>query len=110
MNTFLFKCWPVVLGVLLAFAFSARADQDLTFTNAHVRMSIPHRPSIIFIQCHGLGFGDLSCYGQTNFQTPNLDKLAAGGILFNHYTPGDTNMAAVQAALLTGQTGSSSTD
>jgi arylsulfatase A-like enzyme len=110
MSTFLFKRLPAVLGVLLVFAFSARADMGLTFTNAHARVAVARRPSIIFIQCHGLGFGDLSCYGQTNFQTPNLDKLAAGGMLFNHYTPGDTNMAAVQAALFTGRTSNSSAD
>ncbi len=49
----------------------------------------PRRPSIIFIQCDGLGWGDLSCYGQTKFQTPNLDQLAAGGIRFTDYYAGD---------------------
>ncbi len=34
----------------------------------------PRRPSIIFVQCDGLGYGDLSCYGQTKFQTPELVK------------------------------------
>jgi arylsulfatase A-like enzyme len=65
-------------------------------------VAIPRRASIIFIQCHGLGYGDLSCYGQTNFQTPNLDQLAANGIRFTHYTPGDTNPAALTSALLNG--------
>jgi len=102
MNTFPFNRFGVILGVWLAFAGGARADLSPISTNLHERVVIPRRASIIFIQCHGLGYGDLSCYGQTNFQTPNLDKLAAGGIRFNHYTPGDTNMAIAQAALLTG--------
>ena len=57
------------------------------FTNAApaARAAIPRRSSIIFIQCHGLGYGDLSCYGQTNFQTPNLDRLAAEGTRFTDY-------------------------
>ncbi len=67
-----------------------------------MRAAIVRRPSIIFIQCHGLGFGDLSCYGQTNFETPNLDALAAQGIRFNHYQPGDSDPAAAGADLLNG--------
>ena len=91
------------LGILLlAFAGTARADLSSVFTNSSYRAAIARRASIIYIQCHGLGYGDLSCYGQTNFQTPNLDQLAAQGMLFTHFTPGDTNPAIAEAALLTG--------
>ena len=104
MKTFRFNRWALVSGLLLAFAGGAgAADLASIFTNVNARVVIPRRASIIFIQCHGLGYGDLSCYGQTNFQTPNLDKLAAEGMRFNHYSPGDTNMAVAQAALLTGK-------
>jgi arylsulfatase A-like enzyme len=64
--------------------------------------AIPRRPSIIFIQCHGLARGDLSCYGQTNFQTPNLDRLAAGGVRCTHYT-GGADSAATTEQLLAGK-------
>ncbi|HLX94974.1 MAG TPA: sulfatase-like hydrolase/transferase [Verrucomicrobiae bacterium] len=63
----------------------------------------PRRPSIIFIQCDGLGWGDLSCYGQTKFQTPNLDRLAAGGIRFTSYYAGDAASSPAGAALLLGR-------
>jgi hypothetical protein len=42
----------------------------------------PTRPNILLIQADDLGYGDLSSYGQTNFRTPSLDALAAGGIRF----------------------------
>ena len=35
-------------------------------------------PNILLIQADDLGYGDLSAYGQTKFQTPALDKLFAG--------------------------------
>jgi arylsulfatase A-like enzyme len=63
----------------------------------------PRRPCIIFIQCDGLGYGDLSCYGQTKFQTPNLDRLAAGGIRFTSYYAGDAAGSPAGAALMLGR-------
>jgi len=69
------------------------------------RATAQRRPSIIFIACQGLAFSDLSCYGQTNFQTPNLDRLAREGMRFTDYhaTGGDLSLA--QAALMTGKEG-----
>ncbi|MBL9201597.1 MAG: sulfatase-like hydrolase/transferase, partial [Opitutaceae bacterium] len=45
----------------------------------------PARPNIIFILADDLGWGDLSCYGNTFLKTPNLDRLAAQGKLFTHF-------------------------
>ena len=67
-----------------------------------VPQAIPRRASIIFIQCNGLGYGDLSCYGQTNYQTPNLDKLAAEGVRFTNYSAADP-APVTQAALMLGE-------
>jgi arylsulfatase A-like enzyme len=63
-------------------------------------VAIPRRASIIFIQCDGLGYGDLSCYGQTKFQTPNLDKLAAEGIRFTNYYAAAASSPAAAALML----------
>ena len=38
-----------------------------------------NKPNIIFMMLDDAGYGDLSCYGQTKFSTPNIDKLAAEG-------------------------------
>jgi len=45
----------------------------------------------------------LSCYGQTNFQTPNLDKLAAAGTRFLDYHAASVELPLAQAALMTGK-------
>jgi arylsulfatase A len=39
-------------------------------------------PNIIYILADDLGYGDLSCYGQEKFSTPQLDQLAREGIRF----------------------------
>jgi arylsulfatase A-like enzyme len=92
----------IVLAALLEFSTVARADLASIFTNAApARMAIPRRTSIIFIQYHDLAQGDLSCYGQTNYQTPNLDRLAAEGVRFTHYSGGEESPATT-AMLLSG--------
>jgi arylsulfatase A-like enzyme len=59
-------------------------------------------PNIILIQADDLGYGDLGAYGQTRFQTPALDRLAAQGMRFTQYYSGSTVCAPSRAALMTG--------
>ncbi len=42
----------------------------------------PSKPNIIVIMADDLGYGDLSCYGASGLQTPNIDRLAAEGQRF----------------------------
>ena len=42
------------------------------------------RPNIVVIMADDIGYECLSCYGSTMYDTPNIDKLAASGIRFNH--------------------------
>ncbi len=60
------------------------------------------QPNIIFIMADDLGYGDLSALGQTNFQTPNLDKMMEEGLFLSNHYAGSTVCAPSRAALLTG--------
>ena len=60
------------------------------------------RPNIIYILADDLGYGDLSCYGQIKFSTPNLDQLAQSGIRFTHHYAGSTVCAPSRSVFLTG--------
>ena len=60
------------------------------------------RPNIIFILADDLGYGDLSCYGQDKFETPNIDRLAAEGIRFTQHYAGSTVCAPSRCTLMTG--------
>ncbi|MGH7953888.1 MAG: sulfatase-like hydrolase/transferase [Limisphaerales bacterium] len=94
-------CRTIVLFAVFL-GFSANAELSFIITNSPPRV-LPRRTSIIFIQCDGLGYGDLSCDGQTKFQTPNLDKLAAEGIRFTNYSPGSAASLPARAALMLGK-------
>lgn len=59
-------------------------------------------PNVLLIQADDLGYGDLSAYGQTRFETPALDRLARDGIRFTHYYAGSTVCAPSRATLMTG--------
>ena len=59
-------------------------------------------PNIIYILADDLGYGDLSCYGQTQFATPNIDHLAAQGMRFTQHYSGSTVCAPSRSALMTG--------
>ena len=60
------------------------------------------KPNIIYILADDLGYGDLSCYGQTKFTTPNIDALATGGIKFTDHYAGNTVCAPSRCCLMTG--------
>ena len=42
------------------------------------------RPNIVFILADDLGWGDLSCYGRPDYETPNLDRFAKEGLKFTN--------------------------
>jgi len=58
------------------------------------------RPNIIVILVDDMGFSDLSCYG-SEIPTPNLDKLAAGGLKFTQFY-NDSRCCPSRATILTG--------
>ncbi len=41
-------------------------------------------PNMILIMVDDLGYEGVSAYGSPTYKTPHLDKLAGGGMLFNH--------------------------
>ena len=60
------------------------------------------RPNIVFILADDLGYGDLGCYGQKQIRTPNIDKMAAEGMLFTDHYAGSTVCAPSRCSLMTG--------
>jgi len=58
------------------------------------------RPNILLIMADDMGYSDLGCYGG-EIETPNLDRLAAGGVRFTDFYNNPMCMPT-RASLLTG--------
>nr|XP_058936537.1 arylsulfatase A isoform X1 [Kogia breviceps]XP_058936538.1 arylsulfatase A isoform X1 [Kogia breviceps]XP_058936539.1 arylsulfatase A isoform X1 [Kogia breviceps] len=60
-------------------------------------------PNIVLIFADDLGYGDLGSYGHPSSTTPNLDRLAAGGLRFTDFYVPVSLCTPSRAALLTGR-------
>jgi len=60
-------------------------------------------PNILLILADDVGYGDLSCYGASAVQTPNLDRLAAHGIRFTSAHAAASTCTPSRYSLLTGE-------
>lgn len=60
------------------------------------------KPNVLLIVADDLGLGDVSCYGSTTINTPNIDGLASDGLLMrNAYATSSTSTPS-RFALFTG--------
>ena len=60
-------------------------------------------PNIVMFLADDLGYGDLSCYGNTSINTPNIDFLAEEGIRFTDFHSNGSVCSPTRAALMTGK-------
>lgn len=93
----LFTITPVIISLFIW--------QCSTIPNEHkeaAQQKQNNKPNIIYILADDLGYNDLSCYGQQNFKTPNIDKLAEEGMMFTQHYSGSSVCAPSRSALMTG--------
>ena len=74
--------------LLACFAFAAVAAAD--------------QPNVIVIMADDLGYGDVSCYGATELSTPNIDRLADGGLRFTQGYCSASTCTPTRYSFLTG--------
>ena len=79
------------LSVVCFCTFGCATDQS---TNPH--------PNILLIMVDDLGYGDLSLSGNSQIKTPQLDRLAARSVHFEHFYVSPV-CAPTRASLLTGR-------
>jgi arylsulfatase A-like enzyme len=65
--------------------------------------SAAEMPNILFILVDDLGYGDLSCQGASDLQTPRIDQLMSEGVRFTNFYANSTVCSPTRASLLTGR-------
>ncbi|XP_024089745.2 N-acetylgalactosamine-6-sulfatase isoform X1 [Pongo abelii] len=63
----------------------------------------PQPPNILLLLMDDMGWGDLGVYGEPSRETPNLDRMAAEGMLFPNFYSANPLCSPSRAALLTGR-------
>lgn len=88
---------PALLGALfVAFALSNK-QSAIAAESPHVR------PNIVLVLIDDMGWGDLSCFGNKDIQTTNIDRLASEGLRFRHFYVNSPICSPSRVALSTGQ-------
>jgi arylsulfatase A len=83
MRCLIVPCYLLLVSLLQA------AQQPPVVNLPSVSSAEPSKPNVVLILADDLGYGDLSCYGATQLNTPNIDRIAESGIRFTHaYAPG----------------------
>ena len=84
--------------------------RHITFTFLLMVMAVggidaasPRPPNIVMVFIDDMGWGDLGCYGNPDIKTPNIDRLAAGGIMFEQFYVASPICSPSRVAVTTGQ-------
>jgi len=72
------------------------------FSAAHAAAQAP-RPNIIVVLCDDLGYSDVGFNGSKDIRTPELDRLAENGIIFNSAYVTHPFSGPSRASLMTGR-------
>ena len=85
-------------------ALAAIAGTPLVFfAGARYAKAADPKPNMVFIMADDLGYADLSCYGRRDYSTPNIDRIAAGGMKFTQAYANSAVCSATRTALITGR-------
>jgi uncharacterized sulfatase len=62
----------------------------------------PKRPNVLFVLTDDMGWGDPSCFGNKEVPTPNIDRLARGGMRFTQFYVASPICSPSRVAFTTG--------
>ncbi len=93
------KTPTLLLNLALAFSFVLFCQ----FSSPDTPETAPSKPNILLILSDDHSYPYLSIYGDKNLKTPNLDKLAQRGVLFNRAYTAAPQCVPSRASILTGR-------
>lgn len=96
----------IVLGIMSIYNYVKR-DYNQSAHDAYLsslkNAKTHEKKNVIIFYLDDMGYGDLSLTGSTAIKTPNIDKLAENGTLYDNYYAPNPICSASRAGLLTGR-------
>lgn len=94
---------PLARGIKsLAITSLAIASLAVALLAPPNRAAAADTPNVIVIMADDMGYGDVSCYGATALETPNIDRLASGGVRFTSGYCSASTCTPTRYSMLTG--------
>jgi len=93
MNYTFWKSSQVFILIVMVALYSCTTKQEA---------SAPANPNIVIVYLDDLGYGDVGAYGSTVLKTPNIDRLAKGGVRFTNAYASSATCTPSRYAILTG--------
>lgn len=93
-------CAPLVLRPGKNLVVVSVTAPDSLLTKGYSVVITRTQPNVVVVLAHDQGFSDLGCYG-SEIATPNLDRLATGGLRFRQFY-NTARCSTTRCALLTG--------
>lgn len=87
------KAWILIMFAAILFACSSKKQNN----------EVENRPNILLINIDDMGWRDVGFMGSEYYETPNLDALAADGMIFTQAYAASANCAPSRACLMSGQ-------
>ncbi|XAM01304.1 sulfatase [Phycisphaeraceae bacterium D3-23] len=97
-------CFAATAGACQSTSLSGQADRDTTPVAAQDGNTQPPPTNVVFFLVDDLGWMDLGYSGSSFYQTPNIDRLAASGIVFTNAYAACPVCSPTRASIMTGKT------
>ncbi len=93
--------WNAIFMRKSSFLFSFLAYSFLSNFSSSVLAD--ERPNVLFFFIDDMGYADPSCFGNPLIKTPNIDRIAEGGLKLTNFYVNSPICSASRTALSTGQ-------
>lgn len=87
----------ILFGILLSLLLSVSCKKEENVS------AVTRKPNVVIILTDDLGYGDLSSFGQKNYETPHIDNIGNEGVVSTHFYVPTPYCAPSRATLLTGR-------
>lgn len=93
----------LLAGWMVLSASTANAAEPASAELASTELASTARPNVLLVFIDDMGWGDFSCFGNSDASTPHIDRMANEGIRFEQFYVNSPICSPSRTAISTGQ-------